>query len=129
MRRVLVIAVVVVLLTGCASPAFVVDDSDEPTLVAAGSDPGVYPEAEVSGELAEVDGCFGLAGEFGTNVVVFPVGTVRTETGINLPGLGDVDLGENISGGGGYGESESVEATECAVVSGGEIATLNPFDR
>jgi len=128
MRIVLGISLVIALAGCTAPPAFVVDASEEPTLIAAGSRPEVFTQAEVGGTLVNVDGCFGLENEFGRNVVIFPVGTTRSGSGLDLPTLGRVDLGDTLSGSGGYGSQGSPEALACAAVAGGEVAYLNPLD-
>jgi len=118
--------VAVVLLSGCATGP-VVDDSVSPVLLTQSSRGSAFPQALISGELSEVNGCFGIPG----TVAVFPVGTTRVEGGLQSPDLGTVLLGEEIEGSGGYSTvtEETVGLFEpCGLEVGDEVANFNPFD-
>lgn len=130
MRAALVAVVVaagVLALSGCA-PYFVDADGDA-TLVTETSEPSAVNQALISGSLAIVDGCFGLKqGEAPGFAAVFPVGTTIEDSGLNIPGLGTVELGDNIEGGGGFRNGEDFAAAFPDACRTDEVAYLNPFD-
>ena len=124
--RILVGVIAVVLLAGCSTGP-VVDDSASPVLITQSSRGSAFPQALISGELSEVNGCFGIP----DTVAVFPVGTTRVEGGLQSPDLGEVLLGEPIEGSGGYATltEETVGVYEkCGLAVGDEVAIFNPFD-
>ena len=129
---------VVLALAGCTAPSVspsrvaptaVIDESASPVLVATNVYPSVFLLADVSGELTEVGGCFAL----GDTATVFPVGTTRTATGLAIPGVGDVALGDRIEGGGGassFGDDPVTDALwhTCDIDPDSEVHFLNPLD-
>lgn len=133
-------ALVGVLMSGCAAltpwqqvAATWQLDTDESgrVLLVASYNGSVRPTAVEQGNLVLVGGtCFGLAGEYGEATIGFPKGTTITATGLNIPGFGDLDLGDWIEGGGGTlsveetGLADTIPA-ECIGVGFGK---LNPFD-
>jgi len=124
--RIFIGAVLLLGLAGCSS-GLVVDDVKVPVLLSQSSHGDAFDQALISGELQEVRGCYGI----GENVAVFPVGTTRTERGISLRDLGDVDLGETVEGGGGFStvtQGDLAQYEVCGLEVGDEIIHLNPMD-
>lgn len=56
------------------------------------------------------DGCFGLSSDTGSVLVAFPSGSRITDdrSGISIPVLGRVDIGDPITGSGGFVPSSQV---------------------
>ena len=107
-------AAATLLLTACTSsptsapapPVPTVTASYPPEIAVAVSTvrPDIVPLAGISGVLAvTAEGCFGLRHTGDAQLVVFPIGTVVTADGrgLDIPGLGDVILGDWIEWGGG----------------------------
>lgn len=74
-------------------------------MVAASTEPDDVMEALVIGELARTPmGCLAIQSGSETHLLQFPFGTTLADDGrsVEVPGLGTVELGESIEGGGGY---------------------------
>lgn len=104
----------------------------EGLLVVSTVRPEVVPLAAIEGTLALTnDGCFGLAsGAAEVTLLAFPVGSTTIEGGVDIPGLGPVLLGDQLSGGGGVFPFDTPNRNllvppECRADS---ITILNPFD-
>jgi hypothetical protein len=120
--RITAVLVGVLVLTGCsAGSGYVVDESGDGVLVSAASSPDVQMQALISGELTiTASGCFGI----GDTPAIFPVGTVRDGDGLDVPGLGNIDLGDAVEFGGGSVPISDGIPEECA---GDVVAVLNPI--
>jgi len=124
--RIILGAAVVLALAGCSN-TIVVDDVTTPVLFTRSQHGDAFEQALISGELSDLGGCFGI----GETVAVFPVGTTRTDLGVSVPDFGDLDMGEVISGGGGYTtltKDNLAQFATCDLAVGDEIVTLNPMD-
>ena len=103
------VALAVASLSACGD-ARAVDGGDVTVLVAERSRGGM--DALLAGTLAAVDGCLGIT-DVATNadtVVVWPHGTEVTSddpTTIDLPGVGEIAVGEEVSVGGGVDRSDT----------------------
>jgi hypothetical protein len=91
----------VVTLTACVDGASdeVLEAGAVKILVAAPADSGM--DAMVIGTVAIVDGCLGI----GDHVAVWPSGTdvvAEDPLVIDVPGLGEVRVGDDVTGAGGY---------------------------
>jgi hypothetical protein len=115
-----------VCLAGCASTApdgfFVA--TERPTVMLA---------ALIEGDLVKTDegDCWAIAnGPADPVALLFPVGSTAdaANTAVEVPSLGQLSVGDRISGGGGYlSPAESgVEGIESCGTD--EVAVLNPFD-
>lgn len=120
--RIVAVLLGVLVLTGCsAGSGYVVDDTADGVLVSAASSPDVQMQALISGELTiTASGCFGV----GDAPAIFPVGTVRDGDGLDVPGLGSIDLGDSVEFGGGFVPITDGIPEECTA---DEVAVLNPI--
>jgi len=119
-------AALVLALAGCTN-TIVVDDVTIPVLITRSERGSAFEQALISGELTEINGCYGI----GETIAVFPVGTTRTDLGIRIPDFGDLDLGEGIEGGGGYvtlTQEDLKTYTMCDLAVGDEVVSLNPMN-
>jgi hypothetical protein len=118
----------VLLLGGCAP--YAVNTTADATLVTVTSRPDVMPQALISGRLAIVNGgCFGIIKEEGNEfAAIFPVGTTAEGDALTIPGLGEVKVGDDLEGGGGFGEKASLDPSLPEECRTDEVAYLNPFD-
>lgn len=115
-------------LTACGS-AQVIDAGDATVLVSERTDDGM--DALLEGTLVVVDGCLGIKdADYRDTVVVWPHGTKVTNddpSTIDLPGVGEVALGDEVSVGGGVVRSGTSVggATIPAYCDDGEIWLAN----
>ena len=123
-----VVAAALLMLSGCAP--YAVDTTADATLVTVTSRPDVMPQALISGRLAIVnDGCFGIVtGEGAGFAAVFPVGTTVKGDTLTIPGLGDVKVGDELEGSGGFPEKDALDPSIPEECRTDEVAYLNPFD-
>lgn len=105
---VLIAVAITTLLPGCGVPGASnpsVQRVGGSIMVAASTEPEDVMEALVVGELARTPmGCLSLQSGSHTNILQFPLGTTLADDGrsVEVPGLGAVELGDSIEGGGGY---------------------------
>lgn len=138
--RVVAVVLLLGLVPGCGSTGGAADDGgDPPVFVAAQVRAGDgVPGAEVGGEVVLTGGCFGVRVDLGGGdtvdaILVWPAGTTRSDDGVDVPGVGEVHLGDVIDGGGAYVSVDHATAlhprlVECDVDETiVEVATLNPF--
>ncbi|MBC2934228.1 hypothetical protein [Nocardioides sp. zg-1228] len=107
MGRAVSLACVVISLSACGG-ARAVDGGDATVLVAERTGGGM--DARLEGTLAVVDGCLGITDvtTYRDTVVVWPHGTEVTSdapTTIELPGVGEIAVGEKVSVDGGVDRS------------------------
>lgn len=90
-------------------------------------------DAQVGGTLAAADGCVLLDHGSSRTPVVWPSGTSVAGTDplvIELPSGEELELGDQVSGGGGYlsAESLSIDVPDACLNEHGEVAVFNPDD-
>ncbi|MFF2274603.1 hypothetical protein [Agromyces sp. NPDC058126] len=108
LRLVLMAGAIATLLLGCGVPgasSTSVQRAGGSIMVAASTEPEDVMEALVVGELTRTPmGCLALESGSDTHILQFPFGTTLADDGrsVEVPGLGAVELGDSIKGGGGY---------------------------
>ena len=96
------------ILSGCGAPDASgpsVQRADGSIMIAASTEPDEVMEALIVGVLARTpEGCLAVESGSEMHVLQFPFGTTLAEDGrsVQVPGLGTVELGDSIEGGGGY---------------------------
>lgn len=137
-RRLVVIAATVLVISSCGGQHTV--EADGVTIHVQRSNflVGSGTDAEVFGSLALQDGCVVLEQEEAPDVsypVVWPAGTAIASTepiAIQLPSGDVADIGDTVTGAGGYLAADDVDVTlpdECFTRSpDGEIAVFNASD-
>jgi len=136
LRQITVVPVVALglgpLLTACAGGQVervtAYEESTRPVLLVA-PETNAGSDAVVAGALGVNEaGCFTI----GEDVLLAPHGStvIADGTGIDLPGVGEVGIGEQIDGGGGYlqGRQDLRPYDDCARGAGATVAVLNPAD-
>lgn len=132
--RVAAVAATLVLLVGCA-PTHVRTDDDKFVLLSTQTG-DAFPDALIAGTLVwSPDGCLSVETPDGMYLLQMPEGTTVRDDSIVLDDGSVVDVGDQVSWGGGYGEPGYSDAGE--LVGGAadlpmgcvtdEIAVVNPF--
>ncbi|MER5455230.1 hypothetical protein ABT008_10615 [Micromonospora sp. NPDC002389] len=124
-------------LTGCGSDASggqVVESDGVRTIVAPASDGG--RDAQIAGELIVADGrCLAVrTNEGSVYLLAWPNGTTLLgdgQTGVKVPGKGDIKVGDSFEAGGGYqspplGDGFPDVPTEC--VGSEEVAVIDSIN-
>lgn len=95
------------------------------------SSDGAVLGAQVSGTLALTpDNCFGIGDDDEVAVVVFPVGTqIQADaSGVTVPGIGDLELGDQVVGVGGGVDVTTLDDADIPPQCQADVVTVVSFD-